>query len=523
MGSKIYNYIDEKIESRRNETLKDFFENKNITKDLKFYGLEIYDNSSNFKNNLRMLLSKSEIDDDIVLSQIQIEILNILNNKENLFLSAPTSFGKTFITLEYIKKNKALKNIIFIVPTIALMNEILKKMNKYFAGEFNIYTSIPEEFADKNILILIPERLNEIKNDTLQKIKIDLAIIDEIYKLSKSIKDKRKILFNKTYLNLISNSKQVILLGPYIRNVELKKTIPDITKFFTNLSFVYNQTINIDDEFFWNNIVSKKKKIIYVNKPETIFQLTNEIIEKVEISDYYVEKYSEEIKYLSDNFNKDWDYIKMLQRGIAIHYGSTPKFLRSFFEDEYRNGEINTIICTSTLLEGVNTPTSELIIYEAPDNPFQLTNLIGRVGRLNTKKPIIGRILTMNNTLKPIMSNENWMDLEILAEGEFADNIDEHIFLNKEIKENKINNELQQLQEIAKANNFTIEDVKKYNVKFKKIKDFDDKKISNKLVSSKNLHNCIESVISFLGKQSENIKIKMANIYVTKLWSEIYY
>ena len=53
-------------------------------------------------------------------------MLAILDKQNYLFISAPTSFGKTYIALEYIKRRKP-NNIVFVVPTLALMQEIFIK------------------------------------------------------------------------------------------------------------------------------------------------------------------------------------------------------------------------------------------------------------------------------------------------------------------------------------------------------------------------------------------------------------
>ncbi len=124
----VYKYLDDSIRTRREQVLKETFNSKQINNDeLNFLDLSMYKNSNNLRNSISRIIYNSKIDNNVVLTKYQIEILNILDN-HNIFLSAPTSFGKTFILLEYIKRNSdKLNNIVFIIPTIALMNELLKK------------------------------------------------------------------------------------------------------------------------------------------------------------------------------------------------------------------------------------------------------------------------------------------------------------------------------------------------------------------------------------------------------------
>ena len=57
-------------------------------------------------------------------------LYDILNSGKNLIVSAPTSFGKSLLIEEIVATNKY-KNIIIIQPTLALLDETRKKLNKY--------------------------------------------------------------------------------------------------------------------------------------------------------------------------------------------------------------------------------------------------------------------------------------------------------------------------------------------------------------------------------------------------------
>lgn len=96
----------------------------------------------------------------IVLHREQLRVLNVLLSGQNVLLSAPTSFGKSYIIDSLISIKKP-KNILIIVPTIALLDEtrrrIYKKFNKY---NYNIIVA-PEKEIDSscnNIFIFTQER-----------------------------------------------------------------------------------------------------------------------------------------------------------------------------------------------------------------------------------------------------------------------------------------------------------------------------------------------------------------------------
>ena len=101
----VYKFLDDNIKKYREKTLEEFLRgNMDSFEQLKFYDLDMYNNSNTIKDDIRRRIYQSKINNKIILTKYQIEILDILQNN-NLFLSAPTSFGKTFIMLEFIKRN----------------------------------------------------------------------------------------------------------------------------------------------------------------------------------------------------------------------------------------------------------------------------------------------------------------------------------------------------------------------------------------------------------------------------------
>jgi reverse gyrase len=75
----------------------------------------------------------------------------------NLAVSAPTSFGKSFIIDAFIAI-KSPKTVVIIVPTIALMDETRRRIFKKFSPEYTVVTAPDMTLGDKNILIFPQER-----------------------------------------------------------------------------------------------------------------------------------------------------------------------------------------------------------------------------------------------------------------------------------------------------------------------------------------------------------------------------
>lgn len=413
------------MDNLRYQLLKEIYSGQVISEaELNFSDLSIYSKNNTFFSKINNAVKKSLLDEEIILTNEQVECLNILNDN-NLFLSAPTSFGKTFIALEYIARNKhLLDNIIFVVPTISLMNELRKKCFNFFNENYILITSDAEldQYNDvaKKIMIVVPERISSKKfKEYINKTNIDLLVYDEIYKLKYEAKQQetnsRIIKMNSIYKYLIKESRKILLLGPFIRDVDFTKSDIKIVKFITNLNLVYNEIkLNKSTDIFKNH---DEKKFVYFKSPNSITSFinkTNLINDKDHLGNFD----DDIIDWISENIHPEWYYSIFLKKGIGIHHGRTPLFLRKYIENEYSkpDGCIHTILCTSTLMEGINTPTNKLIIYDAPRGTFELNNLIGRVGRLNPKSPQIGKIYIYDEKVLDLYNPDQWIDLKILYE-----------------------------------------------------------------------------------------------------------
>src|SRR5690606_7305889 len=111
-----------------------------------------------------------------------------VDKRNRLFLSASTSFGKTHLVFEVIKKMEY-ENIVLIFPTIALLSENLERMisdeeYSYFHENYSVHTlSEVNELGDKNLFIYTPERFLSFIEKSNLGVKFDFAFVDEVYKI----------------------------------------------------------------------------------------------------------------------------------------------------------------------------------------------------------------------------------------------------------------------------------------------------------------------------------------------------
>lgn len=91
--------------------------------------------------------------------------------------------------------------------------------------------------------------------------------------------------------------------------------------------------------------------------------------------------------WIDANFGPDWELSNVVRRGIAVHHGRIPRAVASHFVRMFNTGLLPILLCTSTLIEGVNTAAKSVLIYDRDIQRksfdfFTFSNIKGRAGRL---------------------------------------------------------------------------------------------------------------------------------------------
>ncbi|ELY5836586.1 hypothetical protein SNQ34_000901 [Cronobacter sakazakii] len=97
--------------------------------------------------------------------------------------------------------------------------------------------------------------------------------------------------------------------------------------------------------------------------------------------------YEEFVSSIEEEMHEQYTLITCLRSGVAFHYGNMPSIIRNGIEYFFKRGDIKFIVCTSTLLQGVNLPAKHLILEnphsgDEPMSRADFLNLAGRAGRL---------------------------------------------------------------------------------------------------------------------------------------------
>lgn len=370
-------------------------------------GLTMYSRQYSFDSLVYSAFATSALDDKIALHPEQRKILSLIARNRGLIFSAPTSFGKTFVVFEYICREHP-QNVVMVVPTLALIDEYKQKIIRQYKEKFsnyNIYLSIDPEkaydFSQNNIFIVTHDRVIDENTVSLFE-SIDFLVIDEVYKLQKDTSNERVLILNIAYYNMVKRSSKYVLLAPFISGVEHLERLDDVPAFYsTNYSPVVNDVKVYD-------ILSESERVIYTDKIlESIPLKDNTLVyfPTVVQIDQFINQTSLEYSALELDENPilnefiswgrreihpQWSIIKALEKGFLVHHGQLPLGIRMLELGLFNNLQSNfsRLICTSTLLEGVNTTAKNIIItkpyrsYDKVFDAFDFYNLVGRTGRL---------------------------------------------------------------------------------------------------------------------------------------------
>ena len=383
-----------------------------------------------------------------LLSNTQYYVRNKILEKKSIVFSAPTSFGKSSIVVDSIQeliKSEKIKKVLFILPTKALINEYRRKIKKIINDITIIENPHVLNIFDKVIYLFTPERFLVFYENN-KNLQLDYVINDEAQVLININKKKcvnRSILLAKA-LSVISNKKiPIIFLLPYISKPfesfifkfingdedEVIQIKEDILPFVSNNYYILDVDENGDlfrydfskdagiefvnqkyiakayENFDKNNlqcwgdiIVDNLRKIVNVDKKTIIFctnkneikLIANRIIKngtcKINRIGFRMQAL---INYIEKNLGPEFEYIDFLKNGIAVHFSEIDSYIRRQVEIIFNEEEdIKVMICTSTLLQGVNLNAQNLIMiygkkFSSIGNvEIDYRNLIGRSARL---------------------------------------------------------------------------------------------------------------------------------------------
>ena len=408
---------------------------------------------------LAALIAESSLhtSDDTMIHKYQQDIIILFSqgNVNRFFLSASTSFGKTFLVYEIIKKMDY-KNVILIFPTIALLSENLERIYnaseyKWIKDNYKIHTLSDARNIERerNLFIYTPERyLSFTDNNTT--LSFDFVFVDEVYKIDNDYliddenkENERDVAYRLAiHYSLLKPTTDILLAGPFIEFSHSGHEYynPSFDEFLKRNNFqlldynnfeIVNKSISeiktakkydVDGYSFEFSSISKQERfkhitktviknnenlITYCSRRSQAESYARFLIEDSQFSEIDCSSFDDFISHLGTVFakSKDWVVVKALKKGIGIHHGLVPKYIQKKIVELFNDGYIKILLSTTTITEGVNTSAKNVLVLSEKKGDkelkkFDAQNIAGRAGRfLHHYK---GRVLVLQNKFTEI-------------------------------------------------------------------------------------------------------------------------
>lgn len=334
---------------------------------------------------------------DIVLHAAQAKVYRALMDRVSVILSAPTSFGKSLL-IDAVIGSQKFTEVVVIVPTIALIDETRRRLSRRFGDQFKVITHPSQQRAERNIFVLTQERFLEFA----EPIQPQFFILDEFYKLSPNRGDERTFVLNQAFYQLFKSGAQFFLIGPNVRDITIEETDFNFRFFRFDFTTVATEIRYSKDGDELENAIDicttlDQPTLIFCKSAASAYELGSALL-KAGITAPTAEA-REMADWLRKNYHPDWDLPTLLENGIAVHHGSLPRSIAYHLLRKFNNGVIRFLLCTSTIIEGVNTSAKNIIIYDnkiatKKFDQFTFNNIKGRAGRMF--KHFVGHVYVLH-------------------------------------------------------------------------------------------------------------------------------
>lgn len=356
-----------------------------------------------------------------------------------LSASAPTASGKTFLVLEWLVNHihsAETRVSVYLAPTRALVSEIETNLSILLGKATDTeVSSLPlrEKYdaarigGNKLILVFTQERLHLLANALGDDVHVDLLIVDEAHKIGDN---QRGVILQDAIerLERTNTNLKVVFISPATQNPEeLLADAPSTAKIdavdsdsptvIQNLIIaeqvprkpkrwklsirqgVVSEPIGVLELSSSPGTITKKLAfiaaaigerggtLVYANRAgdaEDIADLIAQLIPQTNEAD-------KELVELADLARKgvhpNFALASLVLKGVAFHYGNMPSLIRQEIERLFRSSKIRFLVCTSTLIEGVNLSCRTIVVRGPrkgaghPMEPHDFWNLAGRAGR----------------------------------------------------------------------------------------------------------------------------------------------
>lgn len=336
--------------------------------------------------------------DEVIFHGAQAAAYRRLCDGDNVVLMAPTSFGKSII-IDALIARKHYRRVMVIVPSIALIDEMRARMQQRFGNRYHVVTHTSQSIDGDTLIVMTQERALELtRNETPP---LDLLVVDEFYKLDPRMDPERADLLNTAFDRLRRQAKQIFLLGPNVGG--LPEALP--SDFKPRVISTDFRTVAVDIQRIDLPAAERPAELVRIcrdnNGPTLVYcrapagcRRVAELLHSERIGGTEI-GLPDAAEWLTKNVHPDWRLAQWLSDGIGVHHAQMPRWLGQYVVRAFNEGRLRVLVCTSTLIEGVNTSAKNVVIYENRVGKnaldlFTFNNISGRAGRM--WRHFVGRV-----------------------------------------------------------------------------------------------------------------------------------
>lgn len=395
------------------------------------------------------------------VNDFQQRFWNNANRQVWLSASAPTASGKTFLVLQWLIDQMAVGAAtiaVYLAPTRALVSEIETNLQSLIGKDGPIeVSSLPlgEKYMSARaggrrlIFVFTQERLHHLANVLGNDFSLDLLIVDEAHKIGD---DQRGVILQDAIerVSRANQSLKIVFISPATQNPE--ELLSDAPDGIDTISVDSDKPTVLQNLILAEQVPRKPKlwklairqhsamlpigtlelastpdglrkrlafiaaaagqqggTLVYANgagEAEEVAELISQLLPTPDSID-------PELAALADLARKGvhpkFRLAPVVERGVAFHFGNMPSLIRTEVERLFRSGKIRFLVCTSTLIEGVNLSCRTIVVRGPrkgkghPMEPHDFWNLAGRAGRWGDE--FQGNIICINPNDKTAWPN----------------------------------------------------------------------------------------------------------------------
>jgi len=377
-------------------------------------------------------------DNTVVLTDFQHRLWTKLIEQNRLAVAAPTSAGKSFVLQNFLamRLNESdAFTVAYIVPTRALISQVSRDLRGLLGprplhGNPIEVVTIPIEgdtpLPRRAVYVMTQERL-QLMLSQHSGFRSDLVVVDEAHAIAEG---SRGILLHWVIEDLLKNepAAQLLFASPGVSNLDVFGRLlglsdvepmpsrePTVAQNFLPVQVEDAAegriALHLRERGYGSSLIARRSlgrrtvtrveklvnvacafgagsvNIVYANGAGDAENIALKLAKRFEGREPTPARETL-ATIIAEAVHKSYALVECVKTGVGFHYSNIPTQIRQAIEKAIADGVIDYLVCTSTLLQGVNLPAKNVFMCRpekgshVPLESVDFWNLSGRAGRL---------------------------------------------------------------------------------------------------------------------------------------------